>query len=158
MDKSRKFNDRARVAVFGSFMGGYHVLKELLYGELANRVKVVGVATDDLAQPFTNAKARLWKYPHTQDDETLVRRFAAAKGFPTFTGRVKSPEFDALMRDNWRPDLILMATYGQKIPNQIIALPRLGFFNFHHSGSTWPSCPAPIRLPRCSATVARIWF
>ena len=138
-----KFNDRARVAVFGSFMGGYHVLKELLYGELANRVKVVGVATDDLAQPFTNAKARLWKYPHTQDDETLVRRFAAAKGFPTFTGRVKSPEFDALMRDNWRPDLILMATYGQKIPNQIIALPRLGFFNFHHSGPSWPSYPGP---------------
>ena len=43
----------------------------------------------------------------------------------------------------WRPDLVLMATFGQKIPNQIIALPRLGFFNFHHSGPMWPSYPGP---------------
>ena len=98
-----KFDDRARVVVFGSFMGGFHVLKELLSDELANRVKVVGVATDDPAQPFTNSRVRLWKYPHTQDDETLVRRFAAAQGLPTFTGRVKSPEFHALMREDWRP-------------------------------------------------------
>ena len=138
-----KSDNRARVAVFGSFMGGYHVLRELLFGELANRAKVVGVATDDPAQSFTNSKVRLWKYPHTQDDETLVRRFAAAQDLPTFTGKVKSPEFHALMREDWRPDLVLMATYGQKIPNQIIALPRLGFFNFHHSGPTWPSYPGP---------------
>ena len=25
-----KFDDRARIAVFGSFLGGYHVLRELL--------------------------------------------------------------------------------------------------------------------------------
>lgn len=138
-----KFAGRARVAVFGSFMGGYHVLRELLFGELAIRVKVVGVATDDPAQSFSNSKVRLWKYPHTQDDETLVRRFAAAQDLPTFTGKVKSPEFHALMREDWRPDLVLMATYGQKIPDQIIALPRLGFFNFHHSGPAWPSYPGP---------------
>ena len=138
-----KFDDRARIAVFGSFLGGYHVLRELLYSELANRVKVVGVATDDPTQSFTNPKGRLWKYPHTQDDETLVRRFAAAHDIPAFTGKVKSPEFHALMREDWRPDLVLMATYGQKIPNHIITLPRLGFFNFHHSGPTWPSYPGP---------------
>ena len=124
-------------------MGGYQVLSELLFGELANRVKVVGVATDDPAQPFTNSKVRLWKYPHTQDDETLVRWFASHHELPTFTGKVMSPEFHALMREDWRPDLVLMATYGQKIPNQIIELPRLGFFNFHHSGPTWPSYPGP---------------
>jgi hypothetical protein len=43
---------RTRVAVFGSYMGGYHVLKELLAGPLADRVAVVGVATDDPTQPF----------------------------------------------------------------------------------------------------------
>jgi hypothetical protein len=37
---------KTRVAVFGSFMGGYHVLRELLLGPLAHRVAVVGVATD----------------------------------------------------------------------------------------------------------------
>ena len=133
----------ARVVVFGSFLGGYHVLSELLFGELADRVTVVGVVTDDPTQPYTNAKVRLWKYPHTPDDEMLVRRFAAPQKLPVFDGRVKSPEFHELMANDWQPDLCLMATFGQKIPNHIINLPRLGFYNFHHSGPTWPSYPGP---------------
>jgi len=124
-------------------MGGYHVLCELLFGELADRVTVVGVATDDPTQPFTNAKVRLWKYPHTLDDETLVRRFATSQRLPIFTGRAKSPEFHELLINDWKPDLCLMATYGQKIPSHIIQVPRLGFFNFHHSGPIWPSYPGP---------------
>src|SRR3954469_9334518 len=87
---SKRFDHRARVAVFGSFMGGFHVLNELLNGELADQVEVVGVATDDPTQPFTNPKVRLWKYPHTQEDETLVRRFATSQKISVFTGRVKS--------------------------------------------------------------------
>ena len=59
-----------RVAVFGSFMGGYHVLQELLFGPLAGRVQVVGVASDDPTQPFTHPNVRLWHYPHSRDDET----------------------------------------------------------------------------------------
>ncbi len=129
--------------MFGSFMGGYHVLTELLFGDLAERVEVVGVATDDPTQPFTNAKVRLWKYPHTPDDETLVRRFAASRQLPVFAGRVKSSEFQELILNDWKPDLCLMATFGQKIPNWLIEVPRLGFYNFHHSGSTWPSYPGP---------------
>ena len=138
-----KSESPVRVAVFGSFMGGYHVLSELLFGELAARIKVAGVATDDPTQPFTNSKVRLWKYPHTSDDETLVRRFAASQDLPVFTGRVKSPEFHEMMANDWQPDLCLMATFGQKIPNHLITLPRFGFFNFHHSGPTWPSYPGP---------------
>ena len=124
-------------------MGGYHVLTELLFGDLAERVEIVGVATDDPAQPYTNAKVRLWKYPHTADDETLIRRFASSRQLPVFTGRVKSPEFHELMLNDWRPDLCLMATFGQKIPRHLVELPRRGFFNFHHSDSTWPSYPGP---------------
>lgn len=124
-------------------MGGYHVLSELLFGELADRVQLVGVATDDPTQPFTHAKVRLWKYPHTADDETLVRKFAMSQQLPVFTGRVKSPEFHELLLNDWKPDLCLMATYGQKISNHIITLPRRGFYNFHHSGPTWPSYPGP---------------
>ena len=134
----------ARVAVFGSFMGGYHVLSELLFGELADRVTVVGVATDDPTQPYTNAKARLWKYPHTDNDETLVRRFAATQKLPVFIGRVKSLEFHETMLNVWKADVCLMATFGQKIPNHLITLPRLGFYNFHHSSpGLWPSYPGP---------------
>src|SRR5271166_3218084 len=79
---------RARVVVLGSFLGGYHVLSELIFGELSNRVQVVGIATDDPTQPYTNAKVRLWRHPHMPDDETLVRRFATSRNIPVFTGRV----------------------------------------------------------------------
>jgi methionyl-tRNA formyltransferase len=134
---------KTRVAVFGSFMGGYHVLKELLAGPLAQRVKVVGVATDDPTQPFVHAGKRLWHYPHTRDDELRVPRFAAAHGLPVFTGRVKTPEFFELFLEDWRPALCLMATFGQKIPTALIHYPALGFYDFHHSGHNWPSYPGP---------------
>lgn len=134
---------KTRVVVFGSFMGGYHVLKELLFGPLAARVVVAGVATDDPTQPFTHANVRLWKYPHTRDEELMVPRFAQEHGMPVFTGRVKTPDFLAMFMDEWQPELCLMATFGQKIPNKLIDYPGLGFFNFHHSGDTWPSYPGP---------------
>jgi hypothetical protein len=43
---------RTRVVVLGSFMGGYYVLSELIFGELSRRVQVVGIATDDPTQPL----------------------------------------------------------------------------------------------------------
>ena len=132
-----------RVAIFGSFMGGYHVLQELLFGPLANRLTIVGVATDDPTQPFTHPSVRLWHYPHRREDELLVPRFATAQGLPVFTGRVKTPDFFEMFMDDWRPSLCLMATFGQKIPTPLINYPSLGFYNFHHSGETWPSYPGP---------------
>lgn len=135
--------ERIRVAVFGSFLGGFHVLQEVLIGPLAARVEVVGVATDDPRRAYTHPKVRLWKYPHTRDDELLVPRLARALRLPMFQGRIRSPTFSRLFAENWRPDLCLMATFGQKIPDALIAFPRLGFYNFHHSGATWPSYPGP---------------
>ena len=134
---------KTRVAVFGSFVGGYHVLRELFLGPLAHRIAVVGVASDDPTQAFTHAGVRLWKYPHDRDDEVIVPRFAREHGLLVFTGRVKTPEFFAMFMDEWQPDLCLMATFGQKIPAALINYPSLGFFNFHHSGDTWPSYPGP---------------
>jgi len=134
---------KTRVAVFGSFMGGYHVLRELLMGPLARQVAVVGVATDDPTQAFTHASLRLWKYPHERDDELIAPRFAQEHGLPVFTGRVKTPDFFAMFMGEWQAQLCLMATFGQKIPNALINYPSLGFFNFHHSGETWPSYAGP---------------
>jgi methionyl-tRNA formyltransferase len=134
---------KTRVAVFGSFMGGYHVLREFLSEPLAQRVTVVGVATDDPTQEFTHASVRLWKYPHERADEMIVPQFAAEHGLPVFMGRVKTPEFYQRFLDEWQPQLCLMATFGQKIPDALIARPELGFYNFHHSGETWPSYPGP---------------
>ena len=90
---------KTRVALFGSFMGGYHVLKELLSGELAEWIQVTGVATDDPTQAFTHASVRLWKYPHERDDEVIAPRFAAQHGLPVFTDRVRTPEFFQMFMD-----------------------------------------------------------
>jgi methionyl-tRNA formyltransferase len=136
-------NRKARVVVFGSFYGGYHVLGELLEPPLAERVTVVGVATDDVTQPFVHADLRLWKYPHTRAEELLVPQFAGAHDLPVYTGRVKTPEFERMFVAEWKPDLCLMATFGQMIPPHIFEVPRLGFYNFHHSDEVWPSYPGP---------------
>jgi methionyl-tRNA formyltransferase len=135
--------DKVRVAVFGSFLGGYHVLKELLGDALQHYVEIVGVATDDPTQPFTHPQVRLWKYPHTRNDEILVPHFAAEQGIPVWTGRVKSEAFQDLFIRSWSPKLCLMATYGQKIPRPIFTVPKFGFYNFHHSDITWPSYAGP---------------
>src|ERR1035441_5192256 len=80
----QEFPTRARVAVFGSFYGGYHVLSELLEPPLAELVTVVGVATDDPRQPFTHANVRLWKYPHTELEEQLVPSLARENEWPVY--------------------------------------------------------------------------
>ena len=134
---------KVRVAVFGSFHGGYHVLSELLQPPLAEQVTVVGVATDDITQPFVHADVRLWKYPHTRAEELLVPQFAGAHGLPVYTGRVKTQEFERMFVEEWKPDLCLMATFGQMIPRHIFEVPCLGFYNFHHSDEVWPSYPGP---------------
>jgi methionyl-tRNA formyltransferase len=134
---------KVRVAVFGSFYGGHRVLTELLNPGLSEFVSVVGIATDDPSQPFTNSQVRLWKYAHTVDEELLVPRLAAANNLPVYAGRVKAPAFTELFSECWKPDLCLMATYGQKIPLHLITYPKFGFYNFHHSDEVWPSYPGP---------------
>jgi methionyl-tRNA formyltransferase len=106
-------------------------------------VTVVGVATDDPQQPFTHPGIRLWKYPHARAEEELVLSFARENELPVYTGRVTTPEFERMFLEEWRPDLCLMATFGQKIPRRMFEAPRLGFFNFHHSDECWPSYPGP---------------
>lgn len=140
---SRSGPPKRRVAVFGSFCGGYHVLRELLGPALKDQVEIVGVATDDPTQPFTHPTVRLWKYPHEIEDELLVRRFAQRQGLPVYAGRVTSESFIETFEGEWNPDLCLMATFGQKIPNRLIKHPSLGFYNFHHCDTVWPSYPGP---------------
>jgi methionyl-tRNA formyltransferase len=137
------FPSRARVAVFGSFYGVFRVLSELLEPPLAELVTVVGVATDDPMQPFTHADVRLWKYPHTPAEEEMVLTLARENELPVYRERVKTPDFERIFMEQWKPDLCLMATFGQKIPRSIFEVPRLGFFNFHHSDEVWPSYPGP---------------
>jgi methionyl-tRNA formyltransferase len=131
---------RTRVALFGSFYRGYYVLKELLCGELKDFVTVTGVATDDPSQPFVSPQKRVWQYPHTEREETLVKRVAEREGIAVYNGRVKIPEFYDIFENRWMPDVCIMATFGQIINPRIFRFPRLGFYNLHPCfDDGWPS-------------------
>jgi methionyl-tRNA formyltransferase len=58
-------------------------------------------------------------------------------------GSIKTSGFKRTFVEDWAPDLCLMATFGQLIPKRLFTVPRLGFYNFHHSDVTWPSYPGP---------------
>lgn len=132
--------DPVRVCVFGSFYRGYYVLAELLHGVHRERFQVVGVATDDVAQPFISASKRVWQYPHLVEEETMVEALAAQHAIPLFKGRVKSAEFYALYEDVWQPGLCIAATFGQRIDARLYGHPRHGFYNIHPcTPDSWPS-------------------
>lgn len=129
-----------RVAVFGSFYRGYHVLHELLVGDLAGRLEVVGVATDDPAQAFVSPGKRVWQYPHSSHERDMVARLAGEHGIAVWKERVKTPEFRTVFTQQWRPDVVVMATFGQKIDAPLFGFPRFGFFNLHPClDDGWPS-------------------
>jgi methionyl-tRNA formyltransferase len=129
-----------RVAVFGSFYRGFHVLSELLKGPVSRRLHVVGVATDDAGASFISGGRRVWAYPHQACEEAMVERLAASHGLPAYKGRVKSTEFYRLYEQQWRPDLCVAATFGQRFDARLYSYPRFGFFNLHPCiNDGWPS-------------------
>ncbi len=133
-------NRKIRIAVFGSFYRGYYLLAELLQGPLKDRFDVVGVATDDAQQTFISASKRVWQYPHSPAEETMVEELARENGLPVFKGRVKTEAFYDLYENAWNPDLSISATFGQRIDAQLFGYPKLGFFNIHPCiEDGWPS-------------------
>ncbi len=130
-----------RVALFGSFYGGLTVLEELT--RLGPQVVIAGLATDDPRQSYTHPGVRLWRYPHDPAEEGMVQKLGEAHGLEAYTGRINTLAFRSLFFEDWNPDLCLMATFGQRIPEPIFRHPPLGFFNFHHSDAHWPSYPGP---------------
>jgi methionyl-tRNA formyltransferase len=129
-----------RVAVFGSFYRGFYVLSELLFGPLFEELKVVGIATDDPCFSFVSPEKRVWQYPHTRCEVTMVGDLGRENGIPVYLGKVKCQSFYDIYENDWRPDLCVMATFGQRIDQRLISFPRLGFCNFHPSDiGIWPS-------------------
>jgi methionyl-tRNA formyltransferase len=132
--------DKKRIALFGSFYRGFHMLDELLHGPLRDQIEVVGVATDDPNERFISREKRFWQYPHREEEETMVRRLAQAKSIDTWTARVKTPEFYERFETVWRPDLCIAASFGQRIDARLFEFPSLGFYNLHPVTDTrWPS-------------------
>jgi len=132
--------DKIRLAVFGSFYRGREVLQEALQGRLARLVRVVGVATDAPAQSYVSPRKRVWQYPHEPWEERMVTELAESAGIQVYDGRIKIEEFYALFSQRWRPDLCIMATFGQRIDARLFEYPRLGFYNLHPClDDAWPS-------------------
>lgn len=131
---------KCRIAVFGSFYRGFYLLNELLHGELSENVCVVGVATDDPTASFVSAEHRVWQYPHSSYERTMVAELAREQGLDPYLGRVNTSEFHAMFEGDWTPDLCVMGTFGQRIGKRLIDAPALGFYNLHPCiDDAWPS-------------------
>lgn len=129
-----------RIALFGSFYRGYYLLDALLNGAHHHRFEVLGVATGDVAQTFISRHRRVWQYPHAVWEETMVEDLALREGLPVHKGRLKVPAFYRTMEEDWRPDLCIAATFGQRIDARLFRQPPLGFFNVHPCiEGAWPS-------------------
>ncbi len=131
---------KCRVAVFGSFYRGFYLLNELLHGTLSEQISVVGVATDDPTASYVSAEHRVWQYPHTAYERTMVAELAREHSLEPYVGRVNTSEFHAIFEGKWQPDLCVMGTFGQRIGKKLIDAPALGFYNLHPCiDDAWPS-------------------
>ena len=131
---------KCRIALFGSFYRGFYLLNELLLGGLSDKVVVVGVATDDPDASFVSAENRVWQYPHTPYEKQMVVQLAREHALEPYLGKVNSPLFYDMFESDWKPDLCVMGTFGQRIGKRLIDAPTLGFYNLHPcTDDAWPS-------------------
>ncbi len=128
-----------RIVLFGSTLGGMWVLESLkqLKNVLGDRITLVGLATDDARDPHAriSLKKRIWHYfekteQHEMVDEIIMQGLSA--GMEVFTGNIKSGYFHQLL-EQWKPDLIIMACFGQIVPPSVFKYPMMGMYNFHPS-------------------------
>ena len=65
--------------------------------------------------------------------ESPVKALAVESGLPLIQPpRIRTPDVGQTIRE-WRPDLGVVAAYGQLIPEELLAIPRLGMINVHAS-------------------------
>ncbi len=128
-----------KVAMFGSYYRGFYLLNELLHGDISDQVSVVGVATDNPQASNIAADKRVWQYPHSAYEEGMVSDLAEEFNVETFTGTVNAQPFYDII-EQWKPDICVMATFGQRIKARLINTPPLGFYNMHPCiDDSWPS-------------------
>ncbi len=129
-----------RMAVFGSYYRGYNLLHEMLHGSIRDMVKVVGVATDDPSASWVSPDKRVWQYPHTPYERRMVAELAEENRIEVYSGRVHAEPFIEKFQKDWRPDICVMGTFGQRINKVLLEYPRLGFYNLHPCiDDKWPS-------------------
>lgn len=129
-----------RIVLFASFEYGFLALEAVkaYAARFPGRIIIAGLATDDPVNPSARIglKKRIWKYLDAEqrvEMETAIVESALQAGAPVFTGEVKTDGFRQILREDWRPDVILSCVFGQVIGPRIIAMPAYGIYNFHPS-------------------------
>jgi methionyl-tRNA formyltransferase len=108
-----------RIAYFGTPQFAVPTLEHLL----ASRHQVVGVVT----QP-DRPRGRGQKV-----SDAPVKALALARGVPVLQPeRLRNPDVVAAIRA-WQADLGVVAAYGKLLPDELLAVPRLGMINVHAS-------------------------
>jgi methionyl-tRNA formyltransferase len=120
----------SRLALFVSHHAGHAVLGEAL--GMPGALRVVLVATDDPERPCCNTPARLWRHGWDEDLRQLVPRLAAEAGLDAFTGSVRRPGGEFHRRfEAARPDALLAAVFGQRIPAHLLEQVEGRAWNIH---------------------------
>lgn len=132
-----KTEDGLRVLAVASFDYGYLMFETLKECErqYPNRLNIVGLVTDDPANPDAriSAKRRIWRMFDSEkklEEERMVIESALSFGVPCYTGEVKTEYFNRLLA-KWNPDAIIVFVFGQFFNSEIINYPKLGIYNFH---------------------------
>jgi methionyl-tRNA formyltransferase len=129
-----------RVVVFGSHWRGTLIAERMrqLDADPSSPVEFVGLATDDLTDERAKISRgrRVWQYVDAERAQRLEDAIIGNNveaGVPIFTGKVKSPAFKNEVLTTWKPDVIVMGTFGQLIDSDIFDYPRYGHYNLHPS-------------------------
>ena len=113
--------DKPRILFLGYSEVGYECLSLLL----ARGDNVVALITHE-----DNPNEKIWfKTP-----AAAVRENRTASAILVFTpASINTPEWEARIRDEIRPDLILSVYYRNMVSARVLEIPRLGAFNMHGS-------------------------
>ena len=132
-----KTKEGLRVLVVASFLYGYQLFETLKFCEkkYPNRLNIVGLVTDDPANPDAkiSAKKRIWRLFDQEeklDQERAVIESALTFGVPCYSGEIKTDFFLKLL-NHWNPEAVIVFVFGQYFNKEIINFPGYGIYNFH---------------------------
>jgi methionyl-tRNA formyltransferase len=123
--------DRIKVILFGMTGFGNSALRVLKEASFAELIAVFTPARENGPYPY-------YKCNKIQDD---VRK----SGIPLYEGKTLKDRETYKLILSLSPDLIVVSTFRQIIPRDIISIPRLGVINIHPSLLPRYRGPTPVR-------------
>jgi len=132
-------HETLNMVFIGSWTLGLLALEALtgIISEQPGMISIQGLVTDDPLDTGAkiSAKKRFWRYYTDSEKEKYewgILHHALPQKIPCYTGDIKCEGFHRLLQE-WDPDVILVAAFGQVIDEYIINHPSLGIYNIHPS-------------------------